>query len=194
MFMLSRYLVKNDYAAFIAGLIFAFSPMHIAQSYSHLQWTTMEFMPLFVLFFLMMLREKKALYSICAAISFVLLTFAGDIEQGIMMTAFTIVSILIFLVIEKKDILNKRFITNFGIFAAAVLLIGSPFFVPIVIGAGSSISSASQLSNIAHNMLYSDNLASFFLCSWYNANAIRKRTLYPIYETFSVMSGLYDTP
>ena len=90
MFMLSRYLVKNDYAAFIAGLIFAFSPMHIAQSYSHLQWTTMEFMPLFVLFFLMMLREKKALYSICAAVSFVLLTFAGDIEQGIMMVAFAI--------------------------------------------------------------------------------------------------------
>ncbi len=168
MFMLSRYLVKNDYAAFIAGLIFAFSPMHIAQSYSHLQWTTMEFMPLFVLFFLMMLREKKALYSICAAISFVLLTFAGDIEQGIMMAAFAIVSILIFLVIEKKDILNKRFITNLGIFAVAVLLIGSPFFVPIVIGAGSSISSASQLSNIAHNMLYSDNLASFFLPSYYN--------------------------
>ncbi len=167
-FMLSRYLVKNDYAAFIAGLVFAFSPMHIAQSYSHLQWTTIEFIPLFVFCFLLMLREKKTKYAIYAAIAFVLLTFAGDIEQGIMMVAFAIISLVILLFLDRKEILNKRSIMNIAVLGAAVLVISSPFLISIYTNLGSSLSSASQLSDVAHNMLYSDNLASFFLPSYFN--------------------------
>lgn len=168
MFMLARYLTKNSYAAFIAGLIFAFSPVHIAQSFSHLQWTTIEFIPLFVLYLLLMFREKKMKYALYAAIAFVFLTFAGDVEQGIMMVAFVLVSIILFLVLERKEILNKYFMINIAALVVFLLIIASPFLVSMVLNLGTAFSSAGQLSDIAHNMLYSDNLASFFLPSYYN--------------------------
>ncbi|HUB92519.1 MAG TPA: hypothetical protein VL945_01015 [Candidatus Saccharimonadales bacterium] len=168
MFMLARYLVKNDCAAFIAGLVFAFSPMHIAQAYSHLQWTTIEFIPLFVLFLLLMIREKKKKYALYSAIAFIFLTFAGDIEQGIMMVAFAIAAVIILLVMERKDILNRHFLVNAALLGIFILVLGSPFLISISQHLGTALSSANQLDDIAHNMLYSDNLASFFLPSYYN--------------------------
>ncbi len=168
MFLLAKYLTNNNYAAFIAGLIFAFSPMHIAQSYSHLQWTITEFIPLFVLFFMMMIRTGKRRYAAYSAISFVLLTFMGDIEQGIIMAAFAVISIVILFFLERKNILCVRFAANLLTFGVAVLLLGSPFFISIAGHLSAAVGSASQLSDVAHNMLYSDNLASFFLPSYYN--------------------------
>ncbi len=168
MFMLARYLVKNDYAAFIAGLVFAFSPVHIAQAYSHLQWTTIEFIPLFVLCLLLMLRTKKWKYALFAAISFVLLTFAGDIEQGIMAVTFLIVALLALIVLERQEVLNKSTILNTGFLVVFIVILASPFLIWILPNLSAGISGASQLSDVVHNMLYSDNLASFFLPSYYN--------------------------
>ena len=59
MFALANYFVKNKYAAFIAGLIFAFSPMHISQSYGHLDWTIVEWVPLFLYFYVRTINEHK---------------------------------------------------------------------------------------------------------------------------------------
>ena len=168
MFMLARYLVKNDYAAFLAGLIFAFSPMHIAQSYFHLQWATIEFIPLFVLFFLMMLRERKTRYAVYSAISFVFLAFAGDLNQAAIISSFAILSILFFLAVDRKSILNRKTAVNFGVLAISVLALGSPFFISMALARGPTSSTPSQLFNTAHNVIYSDNLASFFLPSYYN--------------------------
>ena len=168
MFMLARYIVKNNYAAFLAGLVFAFSPMHIAQSYFHLQWATIEFIPLFVLFFLMMLRERKLRYAVYSGISFVLLAFAGDPDQAIIMSVFAIASIIFFLAFDRKNILNRKIAVNLAALAISALLLGSPFFISMAMAYGSSHSVPSQLSNTAHDVIYSDNLASFFLPSYYN--------------------------
>ena len=171
MFMLAKYLIKDNYAAFIAGLVFAFSPVHIAQAYSHLQWTLIEFIPLFILFFIMALREKKInfLYSGLAGISLVLATFMGDIEQGIMLIFFALVSLVVLLVLERKEILRKVVLYNLGIMVIFFLLFSSPFIYWLS-GAynSSTLSSANQLSGVVNNMLYSDTVTSFFLPSYYN--------------------------
>lgn len=168
MFLLAEHVVRSRYAAFIAGLIFAFSPMHIAQSYSHLQWTIIEFIPLFVLLFLLMLKNKKRKYAILAALSFVLLTFMGDIQQGIIAVVFAVISLVILAILDRREVLNINTAINLALLGIFVLIIGSPFFAFIIPGIRSSLGTASQLSDIAHNMLYSDNLASFFLPSYYN--------------------------
>ncbi|MEM0201143.1 MAG: hypothetical protein QXD23_01945 [Candidatus Micrarchaeaceae archaeon] len=171
MFMLAKYLVKDNYAAFLAGLIFAFSPVHIAQSYSHLQWTITEFIPLFVLFFIIAIKDKKLniLCSVLGGLSLVLVTFMGDIEQGIMMIFFAIVSIIILLIIERKEILKRITLYNLGLMIIVFLIFSSPFIYWFS-GAynSSTINTANQLNGIANNMLYSDPLVSFFLPSYYN--------------------------
>ncbi len=173
MFMLSRYLVKNDYAAFIAGLIFAFSPMHIAQSYGHLDWTIIEFMPLFILFFMLIIREKKPIYALGGAVSFILLAFMGDIEQGIMAVVFVVASLIILVAYElltkHYSVLSRRVYLALAIMAVLVLVLGAPFFIPIFKGITPTVlNETNLLSGQVQNMLWSNNLASFFLPSYYN--------------------------
>lgn len=168
MYMLAYYITENKYASFIAGLIFAFSPMHIAQSIAHLDWTIIEFIPLFILFLLKSVFESKKRYPILAAISFFLLTFMGDIEQGIIMFMFAIVALILVFILRRKDILWKQVAINLTYMIAAVIVLSSPFLLAMAPHFKGALNESSQLSNIPHNMQWSDNLASFFLPSYYN--------------------------
>ena len=168
MYTLAYYITGNKYASFIAGLIFAFSPMHIAQSIAHLDWTIIEFIPLFILFLLKSLFESKKRYPILAGISFFLLTFMGDIEQGIMMFAFGIVALLLIFILRRKEMPKRQAAINLAYMAVVVVVLSSPFLLAMAPHFKGALNESSQLSDIPHNMQWSDNLASFFLPSYYN--------------------------
>ncbi|MDE1870540.1 MAG: hypothetical protein KGH71_06235, partial [Candidatus Micrarchaeota archaeon] len=171
--------------AFIAGIIFAFSPMHLAQAFGgHINWTNIEFLPLFILFFLKMIHEKtpdslgdavrsaammkgekvlgminqkKLIYSLAAAVSFVFLLFMGDPEQGIITALFVIMLLAIYAISKSRRslILNKEFAISFVVMGILVLILGSPFLIPIS-GAftnGVLSSAGSALNDAGHNML-----------------------------------------
>ena len=167
MYMFADYVVQNKYAAFIAGLVFAFSPIHIAQAYGHLDWTIIEFMPLFILFYLRTIRERKLKYAVVAALAFMLLTFMGDIEQGIMMFFFAIVITILLLIFEKKEVLNKGAIINLACMVILIIVFSSPFLVQILPKLNAGVLNETS-STVAQRMLYSVNVASFFLPSYYN--------------------------
>lgn len=124
MYMLAYYITGNKYASFIAGLIFAFSPMHLAQAQGHLDWTLIEFVPLFILFLMKSIFESKKRYPILAAISFILLTFVGDIEQGIMLFLFAIIAAVLLLIIKRKEVHKKQAAVNLGIMIVAIAILG----------------------------------------------------------------------
>lgn len=169
-FMLVRYLVGNRYAAFIGGMVFAFSPMHVAQSYAHLNWTVIEWIPLFLLFFILVLKERKHVYIFGAAASFVLLTFMGDIQQAIL-TIVLVIFILCYISIKNKKIILDRQLMICAIeMIILILIIGAPLFVPIansLLHSG-AISEAGESSSLGNAVLWSNNLLSFFLPSVYN--------------------------
>ncbi len=169
MFALANYFVKNRYAAFIAGLIFAFSPMHIAQSYGHLDWTIIEWVPLFLYFYVRTINERRMRYALFAAASFVLLSFMGDMEQGLMVIAATVVFTALYLIFETSKLTDKKALTNLGLFIVFTAIIASPFIIMILPNvSGASISVAQQNSGVVANMQWSNNLLSFFLPSYYN--------------------------
>ncbi len=171
-FILTYKLTGNKYASFIAGLIFAFSPMHIAQSMGHLNWASIEFVPLFALALLLMLREKKVRYMVLASVSIVLVNFFGDLLQGIELFLFMFLLLIMFVIMKeyRKEIINFEFAKLFAGMLALAAILGSPFLIPIAFGAlqPGVVSSANQLSGVTHNMLWSNNLASFFIPSFYN--------------------------
>jgi hypothetical protein len=171
-FMLIYYLTGNRYGAFLGGLIFAFSPMHIAQSIAHLNWASIEFVPLFALLFILTIREKRLLYVVGAALSFLLIVFFGDPLQGIITVIFAVCLIVIYLLSksERERILNAGFAIRFGEMVIIIAVLGLPFFIPTISGVlqPSTVSAANQLSNTPHFMLWSDNLASYLLPSYYN--------------------------
>lgn len=185
MFMLAYYFIREKYSAFIAGLIYAFSPIHVTQAYSHLNWAMIEFIPLFILLFIVTLREKKVKYAFAAACSFVLLTFVGDIEQGIIMAFFAVISLVAFLLLDRKGFISRKSFVSLGLFALFVLLLGAPFFFYILHGITSkTLATTNALSDIGHNMLYSDPLLSFLLPGYYNG------IFHPSSTVYSGMYGL----
>ncbi|MGC8699651.1 MAG: hypothetical protein ACP5RK_01475 [Candidatus Micrarchaeia archaeon] len=172
MYIFAKYLTGNVYGSFLAGLIFAFSPEHLVQSIGHLQWNNIEFIPLFLLFFLLMVKERKIKYAVYSSIAFIFVVFAGDVEQGILtalIAFFILLYYLIFDKTERKRILSKRFAFLFVVLVALVLVIGSPGFVPMINGIRSGVLSYTNIQGgIANNMLYSDTLASFLLPAYTN--------------------------
>ena len=126
MFMLAHHITKNNYGSFLAGLIYAFSPMHIAQSIGHLNWTSIEFIPLFILLFLLMFEHRKRRYAVLAGIVFVLVIFVGDPLQGILTILITGLLLIYYLITQRSNILNNKFLIDLGILIGVALVFGSP--------------------------------------------------------------------
>ena len=156
MYMLAFHITKNRIASFLAGFIFAFSPMHTIQSFGHLQFMNIGFIPLFLLFFIKMFEEHKHSDAILAGISFVLLAFMGDIE-------------LLLTKSNRPKVLNRKFALVFAEMAVVAAALGSPAIIAIAgsLNAG-TLSTANAQATLGYNMLYSPDLLSFFIPSSMN--------------------------
>lgn len=171
MFILAEYLTKNHYAAFISGVIFSFSAFHIAQSFAHIDWIFIGWLPISLYFLLKVIRNENPLFNaVGLGISFVFTVFMGDLEQGVMFILAALVIIVAYLIYKdtRKRIINLGFFKSFGVFLVVALIVGSLGFIPIIGGLlqPNTLSTASQLNDIAHNELYSADLLSFFLPSY----------------------------
>lgn len=76
-FALARHLTKNSLASLAAGVIFAFNPSHFAHALGHINITSIQFIPLFVLFYLKMARGGRWSHTALAGI-FLLLNALCD--------------------------------------------------------------------------------------------------------------------
>lgn len=181
MFMLAYFFVKDKYAAFIAGLIYAFTPISIAQSYVHIVWASVGAVPLFILAILLAIERNDIKYAAVAGVAMLFLLFLGEPEIAMITTFFAAV-LIIYLALTK----NKRFKISLRsimyVFLAYLfaLAIGSPFFIPILksIIFSHSLSAAKENVSLGSTLQYSNNLLSFFLPSYYNG-------------IFNGISGLY---
>jgi hypothetical protein len=63
MYLLARYLTQRRLAAGIAGFIYTFSPFHLAQAMQYPALSSIQWIPLFVLTLLLVLREPKLRYA-----------------------------------------------------------------------------------------------------------------------------------
>ena len=138
----------------------------------HLNWSGIEFMPLFTLFFLLMLKDKKWYSMVGASISFVLMLFVGDPEQGII----SLLLIALLLVISlfskegRRNVISGKFLISAACSILLILIIGSPFFVPIAIGVmhGALSEATANAASLSGHMVWSVPLLSFILPSPYN--------------------------
>ena len=165
------YITHNKMASFLGGFVYAFSPIHVVQALGHLQYTNIEFIPLFLLFFLKLADEKKQKYALYAAISFVLLTFMGDIEQALM-TIVLLFFIIVYMLLRKQErhkIANLRFLVLFLELVVLTAVIGSPGFVSIATHlSNETLATVNAQAGLQYNELYSPDLASFFTPSLTN--------------------------
>ena len=69
-YVLLRWLTGSGAAAFLGGLIFMLSPFHMSHEAWHMHLASMEWIPLFVLFFVRMCADGKVRNAIAAAVCF----------------------------------------------------------------------------------------------------------------------------
>lgn len=180
MFILADYVVSNKKAAFIAGLVYSFSAIHIIQAYSRIDWMVIGWMPLSLYFLLKIIKEERNYYNVVGfSLSFVLGIFITDIEQGFMMVMLYFFIIIAYLINSKtrKKVLTKTLLSQILLSMVIIFVIGSAEFIPVIKlfltksstnGLNSNlISVANQLNNIPFNMANSLDILSFFLPSFY---------------------------
>ena len=121
---LARYLVKNDFAAVVAGLIYAFSPFMFAHL-SQLQVATAGGIPL-ALLFLHKFFESNRRRDILLFSLFYVVQFLANGYYGMYLTLFSGLLILIW-TISKKKYKEGRFWFSLGLFFMIALVCVGPF-------------------------------------------------------------------
>lgn len=129
-YLLANYLTKDKKISFLSGIIFGFSPYMIARSLMHFNLVTAGAIPLFILFYLKLLKESNAKNSIFLAISFFLITISAW-QYGLFAIIFVFFSSIFFVICRKQKIFNKTYLKNFFLFIALSILLLLPVAFPM---------------------------------------------------------------
>jgi hypothetical protein len=170
-YALVKHLVRDKYASFVGGLIYAFSPVHTAHMFAgHLDWVGIEFMPLLVLSFLLLLEEKKYKYALTAAISFLFVVFVGGAQLGILSAFFIMVLLYFHSCLEGfGKTFDRKMLLSILLTIMLVVLLGLPLFVQIAKGIfGGALETAKISSPPEAGLVWSNSLLGFFVPSYYN--------------------------
>lgn len=121
MFLLTNYLLKDPYAAFISGIIFAFFPFHFGASFGHVHTFSIMWIPFFVLFFHKIYEESKGLNVFLAALFFAINALTSW-TIAIMLAIFC----LLYIGWRIKDTITKEFIPKLSAFSLIALVLIAP--------------------------------------------------------------------
>ena len=127
MFLLARYLTGDGRAAWIAGLIYAFSPYMLTRSLSHFNCLSSEWIPLYVLCLIRLVETKDQCWAWGGGLC-LLLTAYCDYYYLIYLTLFTAFYLGWRSYRDRSKVLNGTFLTHFALMGA-IAAIG---FAPIL--------------------------------------------------------------
>ncbi len=114
MYVFAFYLTKNKYAAFVAGVIFGFAPIHLAQGLGHLNIMSAEFIPLFGYFLMRLVREASGRTAIAIYLAVaVVLNAMCDLHMLLMVLTITVAFLIYYFLFETKVIFNLAFLSRF---------------------------------------------------------------------------------
>lgn len=129
-FLLVRYLTRNSYLGLIGGFIFAFNPSHFAHSLHHINISSIQFIPFFVLFFIKTVKgnSKKDLFLAC------LFFFLNSICSWyyLFYAVCFIVFSYIYLVFRKRQLFIKDILLKAGIIIGPTMLALSPWLAGMI--------------------------------------------------------------
>lgn len=156
-FLLAKYLTNNTKASFLSGLIFMFCPYHFAHALGHMNLTSIEWIPFYVLFLIKITRENKKTNALYAAFFLVLIAMTSNYYL-IYMCSFTLLYLIYYGLVDKS-LINKDFIKNFLIMTISFVVGFSPF---LYIMSKEMLLSKSDYMYQGGFEIYSADLLAFF--------------------------------
>ena len=129
-YLLIRYLIPNRYAALIGGFVYGFNPSHFAHSQYHLSVSSIQFIPLFFLFFIRCIRRRSRLDTVLAAFFFAL-SAACNWNYLIFILALMAASYL-YLSFRRRQLVLPDPLLRCACICAIALVVLSPLLVPMI--------------------------------------------------------------
>ena len=166
-YLLVKYLTENKYAAFVAGIIFAFSPYHFSRSLYFFGAATIQWIPFCAFFLMKTVKEGGTKNPIIAGIFFILVAMS-DLQYLVFMGIFTgLVFLYDFygrITFEKNFLYSLReMIKKYSLFGIVTFLGVLPLTVNEVL---TSLSNQNFLKPSPYQIPeLSNDLVSFFLPS-----------------------------
>jgi len=127
MYLLARHLTDNTPAAWVAGVVYGFSPYMLARGLGHLNYLSGEWMPLYILCLLRLLAEGERRWAVGAGI-FLLLTAYCEYYYLIYLVLFTVLYLGYRAWRAPTEVLNRGFLVHFALMGG-IAVVG---FAPIL--------------------------------------------------------------
>ncbi|MCY3763290.1 MAG: hypothetical protein OXH50_18745 [Gemmatimonadetes bacterium] len=118
MFLLAHHLTRDRRAAWVAGLIFAFSPYMLTRSLCHFNYLSSEWIPLYVLCLIRLLETKSLRWAWGGALC-LLLTAYCEYYYLIYLFLFTFFFLGWRFFNNRAEVLNRTFLVRFTLMGAA---------------------------------------------------------------------------
>lgn len=157
-FLLVKYLTENTKAAFISGVIFMFCPYHFAHALGHMNLTTTEWIPFYVLFLIKTLNEPQKLNAIYASF-FLFLSAMSSSYYLIFLASFTLLYYFYYLALDKKASIRDAIIS-----ASIILILFGSVISPFVFLMLVELLRSNYMYNGGY-IEYSADLLGFFIPS-----------------------------
>lgn len=183
-FFLIYYLIENIRAAFIGGMIFSFTPYHFAHASAHLNFATIQFLPLIVLCLFKLFNKPNIKNSIFFAISLIL-NFYSCYYYAIYVLFFIIMFVFYLILIRR---MNLAFVRYFSI-GVIIFMIG---IAPMLVNFIGILGQKDVYIHCGEEYIYVADLVSFFIP--HPNNFISQALgLLPIYQRFTGFNCPHET-
>lgn len=130
----ARESVSDHLIAFLAGVIFTFSPFHFAHLLGHMQVISLEWLPFYALVLVKALESQRLRLSLRVLLPTVFLVLAGLCDWYFILYLLIFTAIFLgYRMVSQRQVAEPLLITGLIVLLSAVLL--SPLLVPIVVEA-----------------------------------------------------------
>ncbi|HSG43134.1 MAG TPA: hypothetical protein VLA72_08255, partial [Anaerolineales bacterium] len=132
-YWLSYYVTRSVWGSLLAGFIFTFSSYHFAHYYGHLNLISMEWIPLFVLCWYVLITRPSVLMALASALTLWLVLlcdyyyFFYSVLAGVLIALWHMIS-------KRKLWLffSREYLTSLSVFTGTTLLLTGPIIFPLM--------------------------------------------------------------
>ena len=132
-YWLAYYLTRSFWGSLLAGYIFTFSSYHFAHYYGHLNLISMEWIPLFILFWYILITRPNIWIGVASALTLWLVLlcdyyyFFYCVLAGIL--------IVLWYMLSQKDFLfftKRKYLSPLSAFVLMALILTGPIIIPLM--------------------------------------------------------------
>jgi hypothetical protein len=157
-FLLSHHFIKTDWAPFIAGMVFAFSPYHMARGLGHFGLMTIQWIPFYVLFLLETIENQNKRAPILAGV-FLALSSLSDLYYLLHLIILTVILFSYRLVKGGRRRFDINILKRLLVAGATFLALAGVFLAQVSVSAIGNPQTSRPLAEFLAN---SPDLIDFF--------------------------------